>query len=530
MDHPRFATCLLVLAPLLAGAASQPPAAAARPPNVIVILADDLGYGDVSAYGQGKIKTPAIDTLARDGVRMTDAYSAAATCTPSRYALMTGEYPWRKPGTGILPGDAAMIISPARLTLPRIFKNAGYATGAVGKWHLGLGDGKDALDFNQRIAPGLNELGFDYAFNMAATGDRMPTVFMENGRVLNLNPADPITVSYEHQVGALPTGREHPELLRMTADKGHDGTIVNGIGRIGFMSGGATALWQDQALGDTFSAKALQFIRANKDHPFFLYYAAHEPHVPRDPNPRFVGKSGVGARGDAVLQLDEAVGRLLATLREEGLENNTLVLLSSDNGPVKNDGYNDQVLENEVKAGHHANGRMRGGKYLDYEGGVRMPFLARWPGHIPAGKVCSEIISLVDLPALAAALTHQSFHASDAPDSLDPLPALTRCAATRESVLFGNPLDAKPHTASAIRVGEWKLLANRADNMEKDLPIDYPRDNGSYPQLYNLRSDISESSNVASDHADIVKRMNAMLERASTDGFTRPGAQPEPLR
>lgn len=507
---------------LLAGAAWADGAQSRRPPNVILIVADDLGYGDVSAYGHGRLRTPAIDALASQGTRLTSGYAATSTCTPSRYALMTGEYPWRKAGTGILPGDAAMIISTGRLTLPRIFKQAGYATGAVGKWHLGLGDGN--VDFNRRVAPGLNELGFDYAFNMAATGDRVPTVYMENGRVVNLDPADPITVSYTRKVGSLPTGHEHPELLRIKSSNGHDGTIVNGIGRIGFMSGGNAALWQDQSMGDTFNAKAIDFIRANRARPFFLYYAAHEPHVPRDPNPRFVGKSGLGPRGDAVLEFDDQVARLMAALRELGLEDDTLVLVTSDNGPVTDDGYADRALEREAAAGHHASGPLRGGKYLDYEGGVRVPFIARWPGRIGAGKVCDQLVSQVDLPAMAASLTRQALAPADAPDSIDPLPALTRCARTRDLVLFGNPEDGRPGQAAALRAGDWKLMVRGTLDMGAHLPPHYPPDREEFPRLYHLASDPAERDNLARTRPEVVARLRRMLEAAGAPGFTRPGA------
>jgi arylsulfatase A-like enzyme len=479
-----------------------------RPPNVVIIMADDLGYGDISAYGEGKIKTPAIDALARQGVKMTDAYSAASTCTPSRYALMTGEYPSRQKGASILSGDAAMLISPARLTLPRIFKNAGYATGLVGKWHLGLGDGN--VDFNQQVKPGPNELGFDYTYNMAATGDRVPTVYLENGRVVNLNPADPITVSYDHKIGNLPTARAHPEMQRINLNAYMDGTIINGIGRIGFMSGGTAAIWQDQSMGDTFNAKALDFIRTNKKEPFFLFYAAHEPHVPRDPNPRFVGKSGIDQRGDAVLQFDDQVDRLMATLRELGLERNTLVLLTSDNGAF---------LNPNLSPKHRPNGSLHGGKFSNFEGGVRMPLIVSWPGHIKPNSECNQIVSLADMPALAASLTRQTLKATDAIDSIDPLPALLRCAKTRDNVLLGEPNKATPGLAPSIRSGDWKLLTSPDGSQA------HVADAAEYPRLYNLATDKSESVNVAKDHPDIVARLRAILGRSATAGFTRPGAQ-----
>jgi arylsulfatase A-like enzyme len=493
-----------------------------RLPNVVVILADDLGYGDVSAYGQGRIRTPAIDRLARQGMRLTNGYSTASTCTPSRYSIMTGEYPWRKRGTGILPGDAPLIILPSRLTLPRVFKNAGYVTGAVGKWHLGLGNGHP--DFNEHITPGLNELGFDYSFIMAATGDRVPTVYVENGRVVSLDPQDPISVSYTHKVGDWPTGLEHPELLRMRSNEGHLGTIINGIARIGWMTGGKAALWNDQTLSDTFNAHACEFIRVHKNERFFLYYAAHEPHVPRDPNPRFAGKSGVGARGDAVVQFDDEVARLMATLKEQGLENDTLVILSSDNGPAVADGYDEGALPTETKMGHHANGILRGGKYSDYEGGVRMPFIASWPGHIKGGTTSAEVVSLVDLVATAAALTGQRLAPADAPDSFNMLPTLTSGAKSQEFVLFGNPGRKSGLKAAAIREGRWKLIVDPTASGRRN-PPNGTIDPQGFPQLFDLDKDPRENTNVAQENPKVVARLTERLEAASAAGFTRPGAE-----
>jgi len=206
-------------------------AAPRQRPNLVIIYADDLGYGDVSCYGANKIKTPNIDRLASRGRRFINAHAPAATCTPSRYSLLTGEYAWRKKGTGILPGDAALIIEPARTTLPSMLQRAGYTTGVVGKWHLGLGSGN--LNWNEDIKPGALDIGFDYSFLIPATGDRAPCVFVENRRVVGLDPADPIEVSYRAPVGTEPTGRDHPELLKMRPSQGHDQTIVNGISRIG---------------------------------------------------------------------------------------------------------------------------------------------------------------------------------------------------------------------------------------------------------------------------------------------------------
>ncbi|MDQ3652756.1 MAG: sulfatase-like hydrolase/transferase, partial [Acidobacteriota bacterium] len=249
-------------------------------PNVILIYADDLGYGDVSSYGATGLKTPNIDRLAREGLRFTDGHAPAATCTPSRYAMLTGEYAWRKPGTGVLPGNAALVIEPGRTTLPAIFQRSGYTTGIVGKWHLGLGP-KSGPDWNSEIKPGPGEVGFDDAFVMAATGDRVPTVYVENQRVVGLDPADPIKVSYDEPIGNWPTGKNHPDQLKMHPSHGHDMTIVDGISRIGYMTGGRRALWKDEDMADVFTGKSVAFIEQHKAHPFFLYFALHDPHVPR---------------------------------------------------------------------------------------------------------------------------------------------------------------------------------------------------------------------------------------------------------
>ena len=248
-------------------------------PNIVIIYADDLGYGDVSCYGATKITTPNIDKLASEGLRFTNAHSSSATCTPSRYSMLTGQYAWRQKGTGIAPGDATLIIPTSRTTLPSVMKKAGYTTGAVGKWHLGLGEPGGKPDWNGELKPGPLEIGFDYCFLIPATGDRVPCVFVENHRVVNLDQNDPIEVGFGRPVGNEPTGREHPELLKMHPSHGHDQTIINGISRIGYMSGGKEARWVDENIADTLTVKAKNFIEQNKDKPFFLYFATHDIHV-----------------------------------------------------------------------------------------------------------------------------------------------------------------------------------------------------------------------------------------------------------
>ncbi|MDR2472605.1 MAG: sulfatase-like hydrolase/transferase, partial [Tannerella sp.] len=308
-------------------------------PNVLVIIADDLGYGDVSCYGSATIKTPNIDRIAADGICFTQGYSTSATSTPSRYALLTGMYPWRNKDAKILPGDAPLIIGTEVQTLPKLMREAGYTTGTIGKWHLGLGRGQ--VDWNTTVSPNPTDIGYDYSYIQAATNDRVPCVFVENGRVDNLDPADPIYVSYKENFEGEPTGKLNPELLKMHPSHGHDMSIVNGVPRIGFMKGGKSALWTDETMAEVFVTKAKQFISENRSKPFFLYFGLHQPHVPRVPNAQFVGKSGMGARGDAILEADWGVGELLDYLDELGLADNTLVIFSSDNGPVVDDGYQD---------------------------------------------------------------------------------------------------------------------------------------------------------------------------------------------
>lgn len=266
-------------------------------PNVIIMYADDLGFGDVGCYGANDIPTPNLDKLAEDGLKFHQGYATAATCTPSRYSLLTGSYPWRNPDAVVLPGDAPQIIGKLDDTMPRMFQKAGYQTGIVGKWHLGLGNGD--LNFNDTIDGTPNDVGFDESYIMAATNDRVPCVYIDNREVENLDPSDPIEVTYEwdQAFDDVPTGRHNPELLDVMYDHGHDGTIINGVSRIGHMRGGASAVWNDETMGEVFANRAIDFIEKNQNEPFFLFYALHQPHVPRIPNPKFRGSTPHGVRG-----------------------------------------------------------------------------------------------------------------------------------------------------------------------------------------------------------------------------------------
>jgi arylsulfatase A-like enzyme len=502
--------CSIVVAAFLACSTS---AFAQDRPNIVLIMTDDLGYGDVSAYGATALQTPNIDRLAKEGLRFTDAHSSAATCTPSRYALLTGEYAWRKPGTGVLPGNAALIIDPQRTTLPSLLRRAGYSTAVVGKWHLGLGP-QGGPDWNGDIAPGPNEVGFEYSFIMAATGDRVPTIYIENHRAVAGDAKDPITVSYGQPIGDWPTGKDHPELLKMHPSHGHDQTIVNGISRIGYMTGGRGALWKDEDMADVFTSRAVSFIEAHRNGPFFLYFATHDPHVPRAPHPRFVGKTSLGPRGDAIVEADWSVGEIVKTLDRLNLTRNTLVIFTSDNGPVVDDGYKDDAV---AKLGNHKPaGRLRGGKYSNFEGGTRIPWIVRWPNHVAAGT-SNALVCHIDLMASLAKMTGTSLAPSDIHDSTDVLAALLGKSRAGRTELV------EEAGALSLRQGDWKYIEpNSKQKINQQTNTELGND--STAQLYDLSKDPGETRNLAGTNPERVMSMRAALERirkTSTRGAAR---------
>jgi arylsulfatase A-like enzyme len=483
-------------------AQSKPGNAANNHPNILLIYADDLGYGDLSCYGATKIKTPNIDKVASQGLLFTNAHATSATCTPSRYSMITGEYAWRKKGTGIAPGNASLLIDTTKLTLPAILKNASYNTAIIGKWHLGLGTG-DGPQWNSEIRPGPMELGFNSSFIIPATVDRVPCVYVEGHHVLNLDPQDPIQVSYNQPIGNWPTGLDHPELLKMKPSHGHNQTIVNGISRIGFMTGGKSALWTDEDIANVLVKRSVSFLEKNRNNPFFLFVSTHDVHVPRAPHANFAGKSGLGARGDVILQFDWTVGEILKTLDRLGLANNTMVIISSDNGPVVNDGYQDGSVEN--LNGHTPAGVLRGGKYSAFDGGTRIPLIIRWPNVVSKGT-SDAAVSQVDFLASFAALTSQQFNAKDAPDSKNTLNVfLGKSKKDREQIIE----QSLNNTLSVIE-GTWKYI-EPGKGPAKSAETGIELGNSPDPQLYDLSKDKGEKNNVAKKYPEKVKAFAAKL-------------------
>lgn len=475
-------------------------------PNVLLIYADDLGYGDIACNGCCGDITPNISKLRDSGVMFANAHSVASTSTPSRYSLLTGEYAWRRKGTDVAAGDAAMIIPPHMTTVADVFKSAGYATAAFGKWHLGLGDVAGGQNWNGIISPSPANIGFDEHYIMAATGDRVPCVFIDNGRVASHDSSAPIEVSYIANFEGEPTGRENPELLyNLKSSHGHNMSIVNGIGRIGYMKGGGDALWKDENIADSITARAVNFIHERKAGPFFLYFAANDIHVPRFPHERFRGISGMGLRGDAIVQFDWSVGQLLAALEECGILENTIVILTSDNGPVLDDGYVD--MAEELAGSHSPTGGLRGGKYSAFEGGTRVPFIVSSPRMVPAGVVSDALVSQVDFLPTMAALVGVELSDTVAVDGDEQLAAwLGRDNVGRSYVVS----QAANHTLS-LRTKEWKYISPKGGPSMVSWGPKIETGYSTAPQLYYIGGDSSEKYNVAALYPVLADSMERLL-------------------
>ena len=482
--------------------------AAPKSPNVVIIYGDDVGFGDVGVYGAQKIPTPNIDRLATEGIQFLDGHCTASTCTPSRYSMLTGLYGFRE-GVGILPPDAPLCIPTDVLTLPKLFKKAGYDTAVIGKWHLGLGRPGVKTDWNGAVKPGPLEIGFDYSFLLPSTNDRVPCVYLENHHVVNLDPNDPLYVTH----GPVPpkgfTGTVYPDGVKNPAamtyypsSHGHNNSVINGIGRIGYQWGGKSALWNDETMADEFVDRAQQYIASRKkDTPFFLYFASQDIHVPRAPHPRFQGKTSLGKRGDAMVQFDWVTGEIVKALEAHGLRENTIIIFSSDNGPVYDDGYKDgstvRQSSQEGDGGHDASGSYRGGKYQIYEGGTRVPFIISWPTKIKPGT-SNALVSQIDFIASFADLIGVKLADDEAVDSRTIL-----------SALMGEDEKGLPYTVEeawhtlALRRGPWKYVSKQ--NKE----------------LYNLDSDIGETNNVIGQYPEVAKQMRTILTRIKTEGRIR---------
>ncbi len=472
-----------------------------RKPNIVLFYVDDLGYGDVGCYGATAVKTPNIDKLAANGIKFTDAHSAAATCTPSRYSLLTGNYAFRNDAK-ILPGDAPLLIDTSKITMPKMLQNAGYATAVVGKWHLGLGIGQ--VDWNQKITPGANEVGFDYSYLIPATGDRVPTIFVENGKAVNLSTDDPLTISYDHIIGNRPTGLQHPELLKYKADRQHSKTIVNGISRIGYMAGGKSAEWVDEEIPFVLTDQAKGFINRNKENPFFLYYSFHDIHVPRAPNQKFQGKTDLGPRGDAIVQMDYVVGEIVKQLEQLSLLEETIIIFTSDNGPILDDGYFDKA--EELIGDHKPSGPFRGAKYSIYEAGTRMPTILSWKANVEPAE-SKALLNQVDLYASIASLVDQDIpeYIIDSENHLDAWLGKTQ-KGREEMIEEGFTL--------ALRDGQWKYIQPFTTQNKPAWMANKNIESGlmSKAQLFNLENDISEENNLAENNPDLVEKMEESLQ------------------
>ena len=475
-------------------AASTPDSS--KHPNIVVILADDLGYGDVGCYGADKVTTPNIDRIAKEGMLFTDAHSSAAVCTPARYSLLTGRYYWRrKKGWN----RERLLIEPHETTVASLLKAAGYATGCVGKWHLGFGNGR--IDWNGELKPGPLEVGFDYYFGTPMSHNEPPMVYVENRHVVGADKADPITVT-EPGEGAF----------------------------WGVTKGGEAARFKEEELATRQTEKAVSFIERSKENPFFLYFATNNVHVPLTPNTRFKGTSDIGVYGDYIHELDWAVGQLLDTLDTLGLTENTLVVFTSDNGAV----HFDHVVEH----GHMANGDLLGQKTDAWEGGHRVPFIARWPGKVKPNSRSDELVCLNDVLATAAAIVQKDLPPNAGPDSFNILPVLL--SEPHDSPLRPNLVMLGIH-GMAVREGPWLLIPKQGScgvtteatepwwiKME-DLGIthsDYTeagtlKADAAPGQLYNLADDPGERVNLYSKHPEIVSRLGALMDKLKKDGRSR---------
>ncbi|VGO19405.1 sulfatase family protein [Pontiella sulfatireligans] len=484
---------------LLAGAVI-----AEQSPNIVLIFTDDLGYGDLSCYGATKLKTPNIDKLAVEGRRFTDAHSASAVCTPSRYALLTGDYPHRRNLRSPVFLKSGLVIDAERQTLADVIKEAGYATACIGKWHLGFGE--KTPDWNGELKPGPLELGFDYYFGVPTVNSHPPFVYVENHRVVGLLPEDPFVYGKKAKT------QEIHEKMRLDEIGGADASH---------------ALYDDYFVGTKLTEKAVEWIKARKKKPFFLYLATTNIHHPFTPAPRFQGTSECGLYGDFVHELDWIVGEVMKTLEEQGVADNTLVIFTSDNGGMFN-----VTAQDAWDVGHHLNGELLGFKFGAWEGGHRVPFIAKWPGKIEAGSVSKQLVCNVDMVATIAALTGVEIQEGQARDSVNMLPALLGTPAEsvrKDLVIAPNKLN-----CLSVRKGKWMYIGGKgsggfngtrrgvhsfagpaaityAGYTNSDIANGKIKKGAPSAQLYNLEKDPQQTTNLYREYPEVAKELSALL-------------------
>ena len=510
---PRVELLLFLLVFLAGRAYSTDPVHAADdpdpPPNIVVIMADDMGYGDVGSYNSDStIPTPHMDALAEQGMRFTDAHTPSAVCTPTRYGLLTGRYSWRtRLKSGVLGGYSAPLIGPDRETLGSLLSAQGYRTGIVGKWHLGLGwqikDGSeppqdwsrvdpDNVAWGEKLDTGAHTVGFDFSYIVPASLDMAPYVYIRNGRV-------------EEEPTERQQQRPFPDFIR------------EGVRQPGF----------DKAdVLDTLTEEAVEFVEraAEADEPFFLYFPLTAPHKPVTPASRFEGETERGPYGDFIHQTDWTVGRVVETLDRVGATDETLFIVTSDNGSymyMREEAEPDHVEDPSVQAyrpeHHRANGELRGTKADIWEAGHRVPFIVRWPGEVEPGSIQDETIGLVDVFRTFADLTGAELSADDGPDSFSILPLLRG----EDEAFEREPL--VHHSARgmfAVREGRWKLvLGNGSGGREEPTgePFERPY------RLFDLERDRGETDNVIDERAGVVDRLEAALDRIRESGSSRGG-------
>lgn len=511
---PGWSVCIL-LCILLCDLLAANVLASERPAAVILIYADDLGYGDLSCYGADKIRTPNIDRLAKSGRLFTDAHSPSAVCTPSRYGLLTGEYPWRIGSRSPVFAQHGLIVDPDQKTLADVFREAGYSTACIGKWHLGFGD--PTPNWNAELKPGPLELGFDYYYGVPVVNSHPPFVYVENYHVVGLDPSDPL-------VYANNTPNPHTQAF---PEKNRE-PLRNGLGFRGAKA--AHVLYRDEEVATHLTEKAVNWMQKQKDRPFFLYLATTNIHHPFTPHPRFHGTSDAGRYGDYVHELDWIVGEVTKTLETLEIADKTLVIFTSDNGGMLNQGGNAAW-----QLGHRMNGNLLGFKFGVWEGGHRVPFIASWPAAIPSGTRCDALFSSMDLIATFAARLDVNLNHGEAVDSID-----------QSGNLFGHEnhsprreLILQPHQLShlALRRDEWVYIPAQgsggfgnglasfaksgAENSDFS-PDGRLRPDSPNEQLYNLSTDVSQRRNSIQEHPDIAREMKNRLAQLRNSSSVKP--------